>query len=159
MKYSAHWDFARTTTNELLCAFRFCPDNNERTTLRFEIMPEQQQTNYFALWDSAWTTTNELLRLLFHQHQLRRRDKKEAALLASVELIFPYIFVSEENVATILWLHWKKKKKKKKKRKWKMLRRFSSYCCNSHQQQNPIAKFVANWAKLMALEQRPKMDM
>jgi hypothetical protein len=38
--------------------------------------------------------------LLFHQHQLRRKDKKEAALLAPVELVFPYILAGEENVAS-----------------------------------------------------------
>jgi hypothetical protein len=37
--------------------------------------------------------------LLFHQRQLRRRDKKEVALLAPVELISPCILVGEENVA------------------------------------------------------------
>jgi hypothetical protein len=37
--------------------------------------------------------------LLFHQCQLRRRDKKEAALLAPVELISPCILAGEENVA------------------------------------------------------------
>jgi hypothetical protein len=37
--------------------------------------------------------------LLFHQHQLRRRDKKEAALLAPVELVSPCILAGEENVA------------------------------------------------------------
>jgi hypothetical protein len=37
--------------------------------------------------------------LKFHQRQLRRRDKKEAALLALVELISPCIFAGEENVA------------------------------------------------------------
>jgi hypothetical protein len=41
--------------------------------------------------------------LLFHQRQLRRRDKKEAALLAPVELvspcILPCILAGEENVA------------------------------------------------------------
>jgi hypothetical protein len=38
--------------------------------------------------------------LLFHQHQLRRKDKKEAALLAPVEFVFPYILAGEENVAS-----------------------------------------------------------
>jgi hypothetical protein len=37
--------------------------------------------------------------LLFHQRQLRRKDKKEAALLAPVELISPCILAGEENVA------------------------------------------------------------
>jgi hypothetical protein len=37
--------------------------------------------------------------LLFHQRQLRRRDKKEAALLAPVELVSPCILAGEENVA------------------------------------------------------------
>jgi len=37
--------------------------------------------------------------LLFHQCQLRRKDKKEAALLALVELVSPCILVGEENVA------------------------------------------------------------
>jgi hypothetical protein len=37
--------------------------------------------------------------LKFHQRQLRRRDKKEAALLAPVELISPCILAGEENVA------------------------------------------------------------
>jgi hypothetical protein len=37
--------------------------------------------------------------LLFHQLQLRRRDKKEAALLAPVELVSPCILANEENVA------------------------------------------------------------
>jgi hypothetical protein len=37
--------------------------------------------------------------LLFHQRQLRRKDKKEAALLALVELISPCILAGEENVA------------------------------------------------------------
>jgi len=37
--------------------------------------------------------------LLFHQRQLRRKDKKEATLLAPVEFVFPYILASEENVA------------------------------------------------------------
>jgi len=37
--------------------------------------------------------------LLFHQHQLRRRDKKEVALLAPVELVSPCILAGEENVA------------------------------------------------------------
>jgi len=36
--------------------------------------------------------------LLFHQRQLRRKDKKEAALLAPVELVSPYILAGEENV-------------------------------------------------------------
>jgi hypothetical protein len=38
--------------------------------------------------------------LLFHQRQLRRRDKKEAALLAPVELVSPCILAGEENVAS-----------------------------------------------------------
>jgi hypothetical protein len=37
--------------------------------------------------------------LLFHQRQLRKRDKKEATLLAPVELISPCILAGEENVA------------------------------------------------------------
>jgi hypothetical protein len=37
--------------------------------------------------------------LLFHQRQLKRRDKKEAALLAPVELVSPCILASKENVA------------------------------------------------------------
>jgi hypothetical protein len=37
--------------------------------------------------------------LLFHQRQLRRKDIKEAALLAPVELVSPCILVGEENVA------------------------------------------------------------
>jgi hypothetical protein len=37
--------------------------------------------------------------LLFHQRQLRRRDKKEVALLAPVELVSPCILAGEENVA------------------------------------------------------------
>jgi len=37
--------------------------------------------------------------LLFHQRQLRRKDKKEAALLAPVELVSPCILAGEENVA------------------------------------------------------------
>ncbi len=52
----------------------------------------------------ARTTTNELLLLLFHQRQLRKREKKEVALLAPVELVSPCILASEENVATILLL-------------------------------------------------------
>ncbi len=107
-----------------------------------------------ALWNSAQTTTNKLLWLLFHQRILRKRDKKEAALLVPVELVSPCILVGEENVTTILSLH----REKKKERKWKMLWRFSSCCCSSHQQHNPIAKFVANWAKCMAEKQWPRMD-
>jgi hypothetical protein len=38
--------------------------------------------------------------LLFHQRQLRRKDKKEVALLAPVELVSPCILASEENVAS-----------------------------------------------------------
>jgi len=38
--------------------------------------------------------------LLFHQRQLRRKDKKEAALLAPVELVSPCILAGEENVAS-----------------------------------------------------------
>jgi hypothetical protein len=37
--------------------------------------------------------------LLFHQRQLRRKDKKEATLLAPVEFVSPCILVGEENVA------------------------------------------------------------
>jgi len=37
--------------------------------------------------------------LLFHQRQLRRKDKKEVALLAPMELISPCILSGEENVA------------------------------------------------------------
>jgi hypothetical protein len=37
--------------------------------------------------------------LLFHQCQLRRRDKKEAALLALMELVSLCILAGEENVA------------------------------------------------------------
>jgi hypothetical protein len=37
--------------------------------------------------------------LLFHQRQLRRRNKKEAALLVPVELVSPCILAGEENVA------------------------------------------------------------
>jgi hypothetical protein len=37
--------------------------------------------------------------LLFHQHQLRRRDKKEVTLLAPVEFVSPCILAGEENVA------------------------------------------------------------
>jgi hypothetical protein len=66
--------------------------------------------------NSARTTTNELLWLLFHQRQLRRRDKKEAALPARVELVSPCILAGEENVAIILSLLLEKKN-----RKWKML--------------------------------------
>jgi hypothetical protein len=38
--------------------------------------------------------------LLFHQRQLRRKDKKEVALLAPVELVSPCILAGEENVAS-----------------------------------------------------------
>jgi hypothetical protein len=38
--------------------------------------------------------------LLFHQRQLRRKDKKEAALLAPVELVSPCILAGEENVTS-----------------------------------------------------------
>jgi len=37
--------------------------------------------------------------LLFHQRQLRRKDKKEAALLAPVEPVSPCILAGEENGA------------------------------------------------------------
>jgi len=52
-----------------------------------------------TLWNYAQTTINKLLWLLFHQRQLRRKDKKEAALLAPVELVSPCILAGEENVA------------------------------------------------------------
>jgi hypothetical protein len=38
--------------------------------------------------------------LLFHQRQLRRKNKKGAALLVPVELVSPCILASEENVAS-----------------------------------------------------------
>ncbi len=53
-----------------------------------------------TLWNYAQTTTNKLLWLLFHQCQLKRRDKKEVALLAPVELVSPCILAGEENVTT-----------------------------------------------------------
>jgi len=36
--------------------------------------------------------------LLFHQRQLRKKDKKEVALLAPMELVSPCILAGEENV-------------------------------------------------------------